>query len=275
MPEQDGTTAAANIALPAGVPSIDPSTWIEPKETFPGVVILSAYRHCSPAYMEPNNFRTQRLPRPIVQWVLHVERLDQAWQSTADGSITPYVYYYGGFDLERLNTRTGEIEPINLRANKEARIANAWKSLFGTIDPPEPLVDKKATFEFYPSLRMQRGNVAKNILLPIAALPPDYGFTGEKRLITFTPKEDSGVPTDGQGSAAAVAQTVPFEEALTRLPELISGLNVNNLAGIVNALPPEFRSSQLIDGIISGTTVKTLQDSGKIAVGADGLIAVA
>ena len=277
---QPGTLPGAPSATPpAGVPSIDPRSWIEPKETFPGRVIVSAYRLCDPKYMEPNQFRTVRLPRQIWQWDLRVERLDAVYQ-LPDGSQVPVVRY-GGYDLERYNSRKGEIEPTNLRSNKEVLIGNAWVTCFTTIEPPESLVGKIADFEFYPSKRISR-NVAKNVLLPIRALPPDWTFVGNKEvfIVTREAQEARDAAAGGGGSAAqsttgTIAPTgvvVSVAVATTQLPELLHGKNRNDIAGLINSLPSEVRHGDIIDGLISGTLIEQLARDGKITLGADGTI---
>ena len=281
---QDGIVQGLGAPLPsatppAGVPSIDPRSWIEPKETFPGRVLVSAYRLCDPKYMEPNQFRTVRLPRQIWQWDLRVERLDAVYQ-LPDGSQVPVVRY-GGYDLERYNARTGTIDPTNLRSNKEVLIGNAWVTCFTTIEPPESLVGKMADFEFYPSKRISR-NVAKNVLLPIKALPPDWTFVGDKEVFVVTreAQEARQAAAGGGGSAAqSTASTtaptgvvVSVAAATMQLPELLHGKNRNDIAGLINSLPSEVRHGDIIDGLISGTLIEQLARDGKITLGADGTI---
>ena len=278
---QPGTLPGTPSATPpAGVPSIDPRSWIEPKETFPGKVIVSAYRLCDPKYMEPNQFRTVALPRQIWQWDLRVERLDAVYQ-LPDGSQVPVVRY-GGYDLERYNARTGQIEPTNLRSNKEVLIGNAWVTCFTTIEPPESLVGKMADFEFYPSKRIAR-NVAKNILLPIRALAPDWTFTGDKQVFVVTREAQEARQAATGGSAAGATGTsssttavtgtvVSVADAETQLPALLHGKNRNDIAGLINSLPTEVRHGDIIDGLISGTLIEQLARDGKIMLGADGTI---
>ena len=280
---QDGAVPAGTLpgipsaTPPPGVPGIDPRSWIEPKETFPGRVLVSAYRLCDPKYMEPNQFRTVRLPRQVWQWDLRVERLDAVYQ-LPDGSQVPVVRY-GGYDLERYNARTGTIDPTNLRSNKEVLIGNAWVGCFTTIEPPESLVGKMADFEFYPSKRIAR-NVAKNILLPIKVLAPDWTFTGEKQVFVVTRESQEARAAGGSGDAAATGTTEPtltgpavsVADAETRLPVLLNGKNRNDIAGLINSLPSEVRHGDIIDGLISGTLIEQLARDGKITLGADGTI---
>lgn len=260
---------------PTSVPGIDPRGWIEPKETFPGEVIVSAYRECDPKYMEPNQYRTVKLPRPVWQWDLRVKRLDAVFQ-LPDGSRADVVRY-GGYDLERWNNRTGEIEPINLRSNKEALMGGAWVQVFGTIEPPESLVGKKALFEFYPSKRVGR-NVAKNILLPLVpALAPDYAFTGEVQVFVVTRDQDGTAPNVTQDGAttANLPQTsvvLSEDDAFAQLPALLDGLNRTDVAGIINKLPANLRHGTVINGIINGSAFTDARLASRITIAADGTI---
>ena len=280
MPELDGATQAQGPSAtpPPGVPGIDPRAWIEPKETFPGKVIVSAYRLCDPKYIEPNQFRTVALPRTIWQWDLRVERLDAVYQ-LPDGSQVPVVRY-GGYDLERYNSRTGTIEPTNLRSNKEVLIGNAWVMCFTTIEPPESLVGKMAEFEFYPSKRIGR-NVAKNILLPIKALAPDWTFVGDKQVFVVAQEAHDARTGGSDGHVSGITGTttplvtgvsLPMADAERKLPTLLHGKNRNDIAALINGLPNEVRHGELIDGLISGTLIERLVSDGKITLGADGLI---
>ena len=271
------TEEGIGVRPPQGVPGIDPRGWIEPKETFPGVVITSEYRQCDPKYMEPNQFRTVALPRAVWQWDLRVERLDAVYQ-LPDGSQAAVVRY-GGYDLERWNNRTGEIEAVNLRSNKEQQIGNAWVSLFSTVEPPESLLGKKAMFEFYPSKRVSKNNVAKNILLPISALPPDWTFTGEKQVFVVSREAtEAGATADAArdgASAAPIPQPAAVlseDDAFARLPALLNGLNRTDVAGIINKLPAEMRHGSILNGIISGDVFTRLQTDGAIEVASNGAI---
>ena len=266
--------SAAPPTLPPGVPGADPRGWIEPKETFPGKVIASAYRLCDEKYMEPNQFRTQRLPRQIWQWDLRIERLDAVYQ-LPDGSQVPVVRY-GGYDLERFNTRTGEIEPTNLRANKEVLIGGAWVACFGSIEPPEQLVGRMAEFEFYPSKKLQR-NVAKNVLLPLRALTPDYTFVGDKQVFVVTREaQDARGQESGQAAGVPTQQAstiLSAEAALAQVPSLLHGKNRNNLSELISSLPNDVRRGDIVDGIISGKLIEQLAQDGLITIGADGALA--
>lgn len=269
---------------------IDPAGWDEPKEEFPGEVTVSVFRLCDEKYMAPTEFRAA-LPRAIWQWDLRVKRLDAVYQ-LFDGSRAD-VIRYGGYDLERLNNNkaadlarqglplTEAIEPVNLRSNKEAMISNAWKGAFptqlGAVIPTDPesarvLEGCKAQFEFYPSKRVGR-NVAKNVLLPITALPPDYSFTGNQQVF-IVPRRNE----DSDGTTASVSvpsAVVSAEVAIEQLPTFLNGQNRSNVPAIMNALPPSLRNGDVVNGLVSGTLFDKLATDGKITIDASGNIVTA
>ena len=105
-----------------------------------------------------------------------MKALDRVLELEATGERVDAIRY-GGFDLERMNTRRYEyliangvdshqaaleaIEPVNLFSNKEAEISESWSRVFGNIEPPEVLEGKKLTVDFYSQKRVGRGrNVA-------------------------------------------------------------------------------------------------------------------
>jgi hypothetical protein len=206
-----------------------------------------------------------------------VKRLDAVYQ-LPDGSRAEVVRY-GGYDLERWNQRTGEIEPINLRSNKEALIGGAWVQVYGTIEPPESLVGKMGMFELYPSKRIGK-NVAKNVLIPLApAFDPSYTYTGEVQVFTVTREQQGSVTEDSAtasvNGAVANAGVVALDEAavLAALPSFLDGKSRNDAAGIINALPKELRHGNIVNGIINGTVFDQLVAAGSIAIASDGSIA--
>ena len=268
----------ANAAASAGPPiGINPDAWVEPFETWPAEVIVSAYRECDEKYMVATEFRPA-LERPVWQWDLRVRRLDARFQ-LLDGSSADVVKY-GGYDLERYNGRSGQIETINLRSNKEALISNAWIKAFTTIEPPEVLVGKKAMFEFYPSKRVGR-NVAKNILIPVLALAPDYVFPGEVEIFVQKTPLDEGAAIGGSSTGATEAPAITTTEvlrtaeAISALVPFLNGVNRATIASIVPSLPANVRTGEVLQGLIDGSIVTQLSNEGRITVDAAGLITVA
>ena len=255
---------------PSSVPGIDSRGWAEPKETFPGTVIVSTKRECDPKYMEPNQFRTVPLPRPVWQWHLEVERLDARYQ-LPDGSQAP-VIIYGGFDLERWNDRTRQIEPINTRSNKEALISDAWVNIFGSVEPAESLTGKIAMFDYYQSKRIGR-NIARRILLPVGALEPTYEFTGEVQMFVVARTEDT-VTTAGDNGAGSSNQTANLtdEAVYASLPQLLDGLNRTNPSLLIKALPAMYRTGKVTNGLITGTLLTELEADEKITIDTDNII---
>ena len=231
------TETGVTVSPPSSVPSIDSRGWVEPKETFPGLVLVSTKRECDPKYMEPNQFRTLPLPRPVWQWDLRVERLDAKYQ-LPDGSQAE-VIIYGGFDLERWNDRTKLIEPVNARSNKEALISDAWVRVFGSVEPPEVLVGKIAMFDFYRSKRIGR-NIARKILLPLGVLDPDYKFTGEVQMFVV-PRTEESVTTDNGAAGSSAATAVSDEDVYAQLPVILDGHNSNNPSLLIKVIPANMR----------------------------------
>jgi hypothetical protein len=267
------TSVNGTTPQPGPPTGINPTGWAEPFETWPAEVVVSEFRLCTDEYMAARTFRPA-LPRAIWQWALQVKRLDERFQ-LLDGSAADMTKW-GGYDLERLNTRATPpiIETINLQSNKEALISNAWIRCFSTIEPPETLIGKKAMFEFYPSKRTGR-NVAKNILLPVTALAPDYVFPGEITVrVQRAPTEGSTDHANGVAEVPASTMTFDYETALVALVPFLDGVNSGNLASIVPSLPANVRTGQILQGLVDGSIVTQLQNSGVISVTADGTISV-
>lgn len=275
----NGTTSSSGP--PVG---IDRKGWIEPSELYPAEVVVSHYRECDEKYMLPNDFRKIALPRPIWQWDLRVKALDRVLE-TPEGERVDAIRY-GGFDLERLNTREYErlvakgtdphqaalaaIEPVNIFSNKEGEISDSWSGVFGNIEPPEVLEGKKIMAEFFPQKRVGRRNVAKRVLLAREALPPDYTFDGEVEVIKLQRRddEDTPEPTSTEGTSHTASAT----DAKAAIPALLNGKNKNNLQDIIKAVPAELRNGNVIQALIDGSLLNELQTEGTITVTSDGTI---
>lgn len=264
------------VAPPSGF-SIDPSTWVEPKQTFPGKIIVSRVRWSDEKYNQATEFRPA-LPRAVAQWDVRVQCLDRMYL-LPDGSQAEVVRY-GGVDLEKWSSRDEAIVPIHAGFAKETFVTAEWKRVFGTTEPPESLVGKFAEFEFYAAKRMGgRGRIAKNILVPTAVLTPDYTFTGDVELIQVTREQEA---RDGEGTGAEAptdTEAQLSDEETTRvLVDFLVGRNVagdNAAAGLIGALPTTLRTQAVLGGIASGDLVKELVDQNRITVGADGVAAKA
>lgn len=249
--------------------TIDPATWVEPKETFPGKVTESTYRLASEEYKAATEFRpaiTDALP----QWSVRVERLDLIARRP-DGSQSPWVYY-GGIDLKRWSNREKRIVPVNSRFPKEWFTISAWKAIFGTIHPPEQLVGKFAMFDWYETKSF--GSVlAKRVLVPSLLLPPDYLYPEEPRIVDIRREEETEeqpeVSTNGP-TPVGVTQDQALEIlATTYLP----GRNANDRGGLISQLPAELQGNPVvIGGLADGTLVKKFQEQGRITVDETGVI---
>jgi hypothetical protein len=258
------------IAPPSGF-SIDPSTWVEPKQTFPGKIIVSAMRWSDEKYNQATEFRPA-LPRPVAQWDVRVQCLDRMYL-LPDGSQAE-VIRYGGIDLQKWSARDEAIVPIHAGFQKETLITGEWKRVFGTTEPPEILVGKFAEFEFYPAKRGARGRIMTNVLIPTAVLPPDFTFAGDVELIQVTREQQESRGTDAEATTeASTTPEAPAEEVAEQLVNFLVGQKADNAAAIIGALPDTLRTQSVLGGIASGDLLKELVDQKRITVGSDQVIA--
>ena len=279
------TLTTDNIPGPTGV-SIDPDTWKEPVQVFPGIVRQSTYRWGSPEYFEKfveRLERDQHLSREhieaslaalnpggekmIPQWNVVVERLDAKFL-LPDGSQAP-ANRYGGIDLVKFSNRDNTFVPINPQYKKETFITASWKKVAGAIHPPEQLEGKMFTFNFWESKRFGGTMPARNVLVPTEVLPPTYVFTGEVSLIQVNREQTPGeaaVPTAGP---VVVDQTAAVDRLVA---EVLPGKSTTDAAGILMALPPELRLPELQSGLADGSLIQQLAAEGKITIGADNII---
>lgn len=261
------TEEQKNIRDILGDFSLDPATWEDPKETFPGEITASSFRLASEEYRVKTQFRpaiTEELP----QWDLRVKRLD-AVRTELDGSQSD-VYYYGGVDLKvfnpKANNGAGGLAPLSSRNQKSWSIINAHKQVFGTIQPPESLVGKIATFDFFRTKAY--GTVtARRVLLPTAVLPPDFTFVGDK--ITFIARERDDDPATEGGDAVpegGTAGLLGIDEAMGLIPNAIAGQNTNDVAGVIGAIPQNARLPDIVNRVATQDLQKDLAASGAIVI---------
>jgi len=275
--------------------SIDPDSWTEPSQLFPGQVLVSEYRWCSDKYLDgvvdrivaqadpklgltreavlqrladSNPSKEARIP----QWDLRVKRLDVILQ-LPDGSQVDAVRY-GGFDLVKWNRTENTFVAINPNYQKETFISSAWKRIAGTVQPPEVLVGKLFDFEFFPTKRFGGAMPAKRVLVPLRLLAPDYQYTGEVQITQVPDREDSNTNEAATATAPTAQEGISEADAIERLVmEILPGQNINNMGAVVALLPPEVRSHQsIINGVATGELVKNLAASGRINIAADGAI---
>jgi len=267
MPEEARTNEPTSEDF--GV-SVDPATWVDPKETFPGIIEVSRKRWASDEYKKETEFRPA-ITDPLPQWDIRVRRLD-AELVLPDGSKVPAIRY-GGIDLKKYSAREQALVPISSRFPKEYWIANEWKRVFGKIEPTETLEGKYAMFDFYPSKSFGGSMPARNVLVPVSVLPPDYQYTGEVRLITVRERAE----TEGATEATTPSATEPelsADEAQTALLPYLVGKNRNDPASIITSLPPELRLAGILTSLATGDLIKDLQAAGTIEVATDGTISL-
>ena len=277
MPE-DTKDTGIDIAKEFGI-TIDPASWEDPKQSFPGIVVESNYQLASAKYRAATTFRPE-ITDPLPQWHVKVLRFD-ARLVLPDGEQVD-AYRYGGYDLKKyVQTRDGggSLVDISSRFRKEWFIGNAWKTIFGQIHPPELLIGKKAMFDFYPTKSFGTGMPSKNVLVPTLVLPPDYTFTGEIQLITVRSREDAeGAPVpEAEGPAAAPPLTTLADEdtALERIiTEFLPRANSKALAAIIQALPAELHVPKLLADLATGKLITRLVEAGRIDVAPDGTISL-
>ncbi len=255
----------------AGV-NIDPATWEDPKQSFPGEIVITEFRMASDKYRAKTEFRpaiTEELP----QWDLRVKRLD-ATRQMLDGSYED-SFYYGGFDLKKWNVRVndgaGGLVPLSSRYPKEWFITTAYKNVFGTVHPPTVLLGKKAMFDFYPAKAF--GTVtARRVLVPASILAPDFEFTGEKVIFKEREKEDGDATegTDAAVSSNGAVELLSHEAAMELIPALVVGLKAGDVAGIIEKLPQNLRLPEILTEI--ATQDLWARFDGKLTVNTEGVL---
>ena len=257
--------------------SIDPATWTDPKQTFPGTIEVSTYRWASDDYRKATEFRPA-ITDPVPQWDVRVRRLD-AKLVLPDGQQADAIRY-GGIDLKKWSNADEALVKISSRFAKEWFIVNQWKSVFGKIEPPDLLVGRKAMFDFFPSKGFGGPIPARNVLVPVTVLPPEYEYTGDVRLIVVRERAEAGAEAAGtpEGQAAeapggAASLVLDDEEAKNRLVnEFLPGQNRNRLADIIQVLPPELRGQRILGELATGALIDELVAAGRIQVAPDGTI---
>ena len=260
-------TQAANAAPEFNVSALDPSTWEEPKELIPIVVVKSEYRWSDAKYNAATSFRAA-LPRPIQQWNLELERLDAEF-ALLDGSRAA-VIIYAGSDLEKLQ-KDGTLTKIMRTRGKENYIVGAWTQHFGVaalVPDPSTIVGVKLMVARYREKDITgNGFFAKNVTVPVETLAPTYTFTGEK--LVFQQQRDSNVnDSDVQSAAAAgiiVNGGVSKDEAAELIGAFIRDNDVTEFdTGVFGhpAFPVVARIEPFISAFATGNARETLAGFG-------------
>mgnify|MGYP001586362490 CR=1 FL=1 len=276
-------------AAPVGF-SLDPASWVEPKEEFTGIVEVSTFTWAREKYetekltriAQQNDVTVGQLQQalgvanangeqhlPVYQ--LDVRRFDVIFQRP-DGSQAP-VLVYAGYDLLSWNGRSGQWQGVSQTFGKAAFVGPEWARVAGQLHPPEVLQGRMFEFEYWQQKRLGKFPTG-NVLIPTKALTPDYQYAGEVRIaLVRDDTERDAVPGDTDAANGAIAQTLSVEDATTRIVnEILPGLNANSAVGIISALPPELRLPELMNSIALGEFAKNLEAAGKIVVAADGTI---
>ena len=254
----------------AGI-NIDPASWEDPKQSFPGEIVTSEFRMASDKYREATQFRPA-ITEPLPQWNLIVKRLD-ATRQKLDASYGD-VIYYGGVDMKRFSARAndgkGGLVPLSSGYPKEWEITNCYKKTFGTVQPPTVLVGKKAMFDFY-ATRSYGSVSARRILLPASILPPDYAFVGEKVVFIERERED-GDKAEAVTSPNGATDLLSEADAMELIPSLLVGQRADDIAALIEVLPQNARLPNILTAVATGDLLKQLEAEGKLTIDATGLI---
>jgi hypothetical protein len=280
------TAGVTAITAPLGF-SIDPATYVEPKEQFPGIVETSTITWAREKYETEKLTRIaqqneitldelraalgkanvngeQRLP----VYQLDVRRFDVIFQRP-DGSQAP-VLIYAGWDMLNWSNRNSAWQGVSATFGKAAFVGPEWARVAGQLHPPEILASRMFEFDFWQQKRLGKFPTG-NVLVPTKALAPDYQYTGDVR-IALIKAEAETTPGDTD-TAGVTATTVDLSLATHRIiTEILPGLNVNSAATIVQAVPPELRLPELMNSIALGEFTKNAEAEGRIMVAADGTI---
>lgn len=249
------------------VSALDPSTWEEPKELIPVVVVKSEYRWSDAKYNGATAFRAA-LPRPIQQWNLELERLDAEF-ALLDGTRAP-VIMYAGADLEKLQ-KDGTLQKIMRTRGKENFVVGAWTQHVGVanlVPDPGKIIGMKLVVARYREKDITgNGFFAKNVIVPVETLTPTYTYMGDKRVFTQTRPNDVN-EGDVQSAAAAGfggAPSISKEEAAAKIGSFLSANSITDLDSAVLGhpdFPAEARIEPFISAFATGSALETLAGFG-------------
>ena len=195
--------------------SLDPTKWVEPKETFIARLAVCQYSDTDQSKTSPANGEVTfteylGLPRPKRQWRVVWERLDAVFVNKDTGERTP-VKRYMTIDLERYDEKTRTWSAVPKGNNKAFFTINKWSEKKVLLHPkPEANEGMVMEVEFLRS-KMFGGNTAKDIGYPVRvlALPGQaFEYRGEVEEIEFDPSKhaDSGAGAGVSLDDAAAAQ---------------------------------------------------------------------
>jgi len=238
---------------------LDPATWAESYEEFPGKVIECRFRPSGEKYNE-----TLGLMRPIKQWQVIVERLDAIYD-LPDGTTAP-VRVYLTIDLERQVGQGPNARIVaSLKKDTESKgtfCVGAWiKAGFDIGRDPSTAEGTVAMFRRWRS--KQFGTLtAKNLLIPTEKLPAGYSYEGE--ISRFVVQQSETL------EEAAAPAAVNFEDVAAKLV----GQPADDPDVALLSDPVFAGNASLKTALVSGKPVTDLQEKGLITVD-DGVIALA
>jgi|FLYL01.1.fsa_nt_gi hypothetical protein len=236
---------------------LDPSSWEEPRETIPVRVKVSRFRWSAPEYNRATSFR-QAFPyrgegygpegNSIQQWDLQLERYDAVFVRP-DGTEVPATLY-AGVDLEKLDS-SGVLKPIMRTRGKEQFIITAWTRVVGSLVPdPSRIEGMNLLVERYREKEIAPGFYAKNVIVPIEVLPPDYRYTGpvQKFRVRATEPATESVSNATESKAGEVS----VEQAASLIRQFLASRGISAEKAPVSILAdPEFPAAARIEPFLT------------------------
>lgn len=267
--------AAFNLSL------LDPGALEEPKETFPVMVVKSRLRWSDPKYNGATSFRSAfpyRGPgygpegNSVQQWDLQLQRLDAVYYHE-DGSPftlagggtaqTVPVVVYAGVDLEKMD-KSGVVKPIMKTRGKEPFTLGAWTKVAGSLHPdPRVIEGKMFVVERFREKEIAPGFFAKNITIPVKALPPTFTYTGD--VLRF--KAGRETSEEAVGEAVQGAAAASKDEAAALIASFLEEKGIDRAKATVDVLglsdfPAAARIEPFLTAAATGTLDATLAGFG-------------
>ena len=247
---------------------LDPGSWEEPKEIVPVKVIRSRFRWSSPEYNKATSFR-QAFPYrgagkgpngdSIQQWDFQLERFDAKYK-LPDGTFAP-VIIYAGVDLEKMDNKTGVLKGIAKTRGKEQFIISAWTKLVGSLVPdPSKLEGLMFNVERYREKEIAPGFFAKNVVVPVEALPPTFVYSGD---VQFFDAKREATDAGVNGAASTIVSAVSKEDAAKAIASFLAAQGIDKAKADVSVLghpdfPQDARIEPFLTAIATGNLAATL-----------------
>ena len=245
--------------------SLDPSSWAEAFEDFPGKLMVCERRMSDERYTN----EIAKLPRPVQQFYVEVQRYDAVFVDAATGKRRPAVAI-SNVDLETKN-RSGRIVQMPVGKNKATIMLSNWAkakvSLGVTWESPKVHEGKNFMFRLYRSMTIVPTRPdfrATNVLWPLSPLPNDYKYDGEV--------QEWIVQARGEDLAASAEAVATVEHASRE--ELIEGLIGEPAAtfrgNLLQREPFKRASGSDKTKLVSGTFAREAMDEGLLGVDDEG-----